>query len=195
MYSRSEVRHACYRAKNGLISEKNKPIIALVESLFKHNHRWDNFTTEWDIVVTKSKEIKIVKPEKDQNFIHKVLLKASLYDEMGKNFDDFDDRETNIVNQVELLLLEKIMSWKNYDKVWGVELDRNTNTLRTTMYNVKPSQLEVTQEMITASMKEADGSAFTGKDENTTVLDMKPMSDVEKKAFEEFLAKRTKAQG
>lgn len=194
MYSRSEIRHACYRAKNGAVTEKNKSILALIEPLLQHNYKWENFSIEWDVIVTRDKQIKLIKPERDYDFVHKALLKASLYDEMSKPFDDLEDRERNIVIQVESLLLDKIMTWKNYNTVWGVELDKISNVIKTKMYGTTSSQIEVTPEMITASMKDADGSAMSDKRDGETVLEMKPMTDAQRKAFEEFLAKKnTKA--
>ena len=47
-YTRSEIRHACYRAKNGLITEKIAPILSLVEPLLEEHQNWDNFSKVWD---------------------------------------------------------------------------------------------------------------------------------------------------
>jgi hypothetical protein len=155
-----------------------------------HNHRWDNFAVVWDVMVTKDDQIKIVYPETNYDYIHSTLLKAALYNEMGRSFTDLDDRAYSLVMQVEQIMLDGIMTWENYNTVWGVEVDSATNSLRTRMYNVKSTQIEVTQEMIEASKKDADGSAFS--EPQTTVLEMTPMSEGQKKAFEEFLAKRNK---
>jgi len=190
MYTRSEIRHACYRAKNNAVTEKNRVILDLVEPLMMHNHRWDNFAVVWDVMVTKDDQIKIVYPETNYDYIHSTLLKAALYNEMGRSFTDLDDRAYSLVMQVEQIMLDGIMTWENYNTVWGVEVDSATNSLRTRMYNVKSTQIEVTQEMIEASKKDADGSAFS--EPQTTVLEMTPMSEGQKKAFEEFLAKRNK---
>ena len=193
MFSRSEIRHACYRAKNNRVSEKNREILALVEPLMQHNHRWDNFAEVWDVIVTKDKQIKIVYPETNQDYIHTTLLKAALFVEMGRPLDDLDDRAFSLVSQVEQLMLDGVMTWANYNTVWGVVVDPSTNSIKTTMYNLKSTQIEVTAEMIEASKKDADGSAFTEKQEQPpTVLEMKPMDEAQRKAFEEFLAQKYK---
>ena len=190
MYTRSEIRHSCYRAKNNAVTEKNRVILDLVEPLMQHNHRWDNFAEVWDVMVTKENQIKIVYPETNYDYIHSTLLKATLYNEMGRSFTDLDDRAYSLVVQVEQIMLDGIMTWENYNTVWGVEVDITTNSIRTRMYNTKSTQIEVTQEMIEASKKDADGSAFSVPTSN--VLETSPMSKEQQKDFEEFLAKRNK---
>lgn len=190
MYNRSEIRHACYRAKNNAISEKNRIILDIVEPMLDRHQRWENFGEVWDVALSKDKQIKIVYPETDYDFIHTVLLKAALYTEMGKSLQDLADREYNLVLQVEHLMLEGVMTWENYNKKWGVVVDKTTNSISTKMYNVSSGQIEVTQEMIEASKKDADGSAFSEKTAN--ILEVKPMDPEQQKAFEEFLAKKYK---
>jgi hypothetical protein len=192
MYTRSEIRHSCYRAKNGAATEKNRTILALVEPLLESHQRYENFAEVWDVIVTKNKEIKIVYPETDKDFIHSTLLKAQLYVEMGKSLEDMSDREYSLVMQIEQLMLEKVMTWENYNKVWGIVVDPSTNSIKTAMYNVPSNQIEVTAEMIEASKKDADGNPFTPATLPTTVVEANPMDAAQKKAFEEFLAKKYK---
>lgn len=194
MYTRSELRHACFRAKKGAATEKNQSILDIIQPLLKPHQRWENFTKEWDILVNGSGEIKIIKPETSYEYIHNTLLEASLYAKQGIDFDSFDDRQMNIIAQVEILMLDNIMSWKNYNRVWGVEIDPELKTLKTKLYNVDPRQIEVTQEMIEASKKDADGSPLTPEKE-PNVLEMKPMTEEQNKAFEEFLAKKYAQKG
>lgn len=194
MYSRSEIRHACFRAKNKVATEKNKQILSLIEPMLEIHQRWENFSDVWDVIVTKDKQIKIVTPEKDKDFIHTTLLKASLYKELGKDFTDLEDREYNIVVQVEQIMLDKIMNWSNYNKTWGVVFDEISNVLKTVQYNVNSNQITVTQEMIEASKKDADGNPFIGEEaeKEQVALELKPMDEYQKKQFEEFLAKKYK---
>lgn len=194
MYARSELRHACFRAKKGAVTEKNQPLLDLIQPLLKPHERWENFGKVWDIMLNKASEIKIIKPETNYEYIHNTLLEASLYAKQGIDFDSFDDRQVNIINQVEILMLDNIMSWKNYNRVWGVEIDPELKTLKTKLYNVDPRQIEVTQEMIEASKKDADGSAMSAPKE-PNVLEMKPMTSEQSKAFEEFLAKKYTQKG
>jgi hypothetical protein len=190
MFKRSEIRHACYRAKKGLITESVQPILASVEPLLGPGQRWENFGKEWDVIITADKKLCIIKPETDYDFIHSTLVEAALYKRQGVDFDSFSDRQLSIINQVELLMLDGIMSWENYNKAWGVTIERDTNQLRTRQYNVKSTQIEVTEEMIQASKKDADGSVLTRQEPN--VLEAEPMSAEQKRMFEEFLAKKYK---
>lgn len=194
MYTRSELRHACFRAKKGAVTEKNQPLLDIIQPLLQVHQRWENFTKEWDILVTNSGEVKIIKPETNYEYVHNTLLEAALYAKQGIDFDSFDDRQMNIINQVEILMLDNIMKWANYNRVWGVEIDPELKTMRTKLYNVDPKQIEVTQEMITASMKDADGNPLSPPKE-PNVLEMKPMTDEQNKAFEEFLAKKYANKG
>lgn len=193
MYSRSELRHVCYRAKNKAVSEQQKPIVEFIESLLEVGQRFENFTELWDILVAKNGDVKIVKPESDYDFVHSTLIEASLYARQKISFDCFDDRQTSIVTQVEVLMLENLMTWTNYNKVWGVVLDPKLKTLSTKMYNVDPRQLEVTEQMIEASKKDADGSALSTPEPN--VLEVKTMTDEQSKEFEAFLAKKYSQKG
>lgn len=191
MYSRSELRNACFRAKNGVSTEKHAPMLDLVLPLLKDGQRWDNFSTVWDLIVTSGK-IVIVKPEVDYDYVHSTLLEASLYKKQGIDFDSFNDRQISIIAQVESIMLDGVMTWETYNKTWGVSIDPELKKFSTKLYNVSSNQIEVTEEMIVASQKDADGSAFTQKEEN--VLQTKVMTTEQSKAFEEFLAKKYKGK-
>lgn len=193
MYTRSEIRHACFRAKNNAATEENKKVLAIVEPLLDVHQRWENFGTVWDVLLDSNSNIIIIKPETDYDFIHTTCIEASLYKKNGIKFDSFSDRQKNIIVTVETLMLDNLMSWESYGKAWGVEIDQSTKTIKTRLYNVRSSQIEVTDEMIKSSMKDADGSAFTEKEEN--VLEAKPMNAEQQKAFEEFLAKKYAQKG
>lgn len=188
MYSRSEFRHACYRAKKGAATSENRQVLALIEPLMEPQHRWENFASEWDVIVTKDNQVKIVFPEKSYDFIHSTLLKAALYDEMGKSFSDLSDREFNIVMQIEQLMLDGVMTWSNYNSLWGVTLDSANNHIKTVMYSKGSSQIEVSEDMIKASMKDADGNPLSQPE--TNILETKPMTAEQKQQFEEFLARK-----
>lgn len=193
MYSRSEIRHVCYRAKKNAVSNAQKPILDVIQGLLKEGQRFENFTVEWDVLVTKEGDVRIIKPETDYDYIHSTLIEASLYARQKVGFDCFDDRQRNIISQVENLMLDNIMSWDNYNRVWGVDLDPVLHTIKTRLYNIDPRQKEVTEDMIEASKKDADGSPLTIQ--QPTVLDMKPMTDQQAKEFEAFLAKKYPQKG
>jgi hypothetical protein len=187
---RSELRYACYRAKGDKIAEDVDAALELVNSVRQPFHHWSGFAQDWDILVDSTGAIKIIKPETDYDTIHNVLLEAALYAKQGVDFDSFTDAQQNIITQVEILMLDKIMTWQNYNRVWGVEVDIAMKQIKTKLYNLKASQYEVTEDMIRASTKDADGSAFIGEQPVENVLEAKVMDAAEKKLFEEFLAKK-----
>lgn len=191
MLTRSQIRHACYRAKNKVATDANKEILNQIEPLLLEGQNWDNFSNTWDIFVDRNGKVKIVHPERNASFIEKTLLKISTYFEIGMVLDHLTDREMNVYDQVNPLLLDGVMTWENYQKVWDATLDVNTNAIRTKLFNIKSNQIEVTPEMIEASKKDADGSVYTGENEIKPVeVEMKPMNEKDKLAFNEFLAKK-----
>lgn len=191
MITRSEIRNACYRAKKGVVQESQQHLLDMVQPLLSEKQTWSNFPKEWDVMV-KGNEVKIIKPETDYDYIHNTLLEAALYDRQGLGFESFDDRQLNIISMVDMMMLDGIMSWSNYNKTWGVVLDPELKQLSTTLYNVKTTQIKVTDEMIVASMKDADGNPLTEQKVTETKLEMKPMDAAMSKAFEEFLSKKNK---
>lgn len=178
MFKRSELRHACYRAKNNAVTEKNRILLDVIEPMLERWQNWKNFATEWDILVDPTGKIHIVKPETDYDFIHSTLLEASICAKNNIPFN-FDDRKQNIVEQTEILMLEKVMTWENYNTVWGIFVDTQINAFRTRLY-AKPSQKAVTDEMISASTGKADGSAFTELTPSTIELKPTPVDMISK---------------
>lgn len=189
MITRSDLRNACYRAKKGVAQDKHRPLLDMIEPLLDVHQRWENFPAVWDVMV-KDDEVKIITPETDYDYIHSTILEASLLDRKGISFDSFDDRQANIITIVQILMLDGIMTWENYNKVWGVKIDPELKQLQTVMYKVTPSQIEVTDEMIKASMKDADGNPLSEQQATETELEVTPMSAEQKKEFEKFLAKK-----
>lgn len=192
MYKRSDFRHACYRAKKNAAEDKHKVLLDIVEPLLSIGQTWANFSTKWDLLLNKEGKVKIIKPESNYDFIHSTLLEASVYAKQGIDFDSFDDRQLNIIVQVEAILLEPIMDFKNYNKVWGVELEPTTKQIKTKLYQAL-IQKEVTEDMIKASMKDADGNPLTPTE--VTQLEAKPMTEQQVKDFEDFLKRKYPNKG
>lgn len=189
MITRSDLRNACYRAKKGVAQDKHRPLLDMIEPLLDVHQRWENFPAVWDVMV-KGDEVKIITPETDYDYIHSTILEASLLDRKGISFDSFDDRQANIITIVQILMLDGIMTWENYNKDWGVKIDPELKQLQTVMYKVKPSQIQVTDEMIKASMKDADGNPLSEQQATETELEIKLMSAKQRKEFEKFLAEK-----
>jgi hypothetical protein len=191
MITRSDLRNACYRAKKNVAEPRHQALLDMILPLLAEHQRWDNFPSVWDLLI-KGDEIKIITPESDFDYIHNTLLEISLYTKKGMfEISELDDRQLNIYTIVDIIMLEGVMKWETYNKTWGVAIDPELNQIRTIQYNVKSSQIEVTDEMIQSSMKDADGNALTAIPSiPETVFDMKPMEDSQKGAFEEFLKRK-----
>jgi len=182
MSYRSELRNACYRAQKGKPRDSQKHLLDLIEPLLTGKQKWENFTQEWDILLDKNGNINVIKPEVDDQYINHTCAEAKVLAKNNLKFE-LNDRQQNIIDVLELSMLDGIMTWENYGEVWTFDIDRTSNVLRTKLIPGKPIQTEVTEEMIKASMKNADGSAFTRpedkEDYQNTVLDMKPIEDLE----------------
>lgn len=191
MITRSDLRNACYRAKKNVAEPRHQALLDMILPLLAEHQRWDNFPAVWDLLI-KGNEIKIITPESDFDYIHNTLLEISLYVKKGMfDLNELDDRQLNIYTIVDIIMLEGVMKWETYNKTWGVAIDPELNQIRTIQYNVKSSQIEVTDEMIKSSMKDADGNAMIAIPKiPETVFDMKPMEDSQKGAFEEFLKRK-----
>lgn len=185
MYKRSELRHACFRAKNGTATEANKQLLNVIEPLLVVGQRWENFSSLWDLLIGTDGSIKIIKPETDLDYVKKVCLEKSLCVKM-KLEENWDDRDQNIITIIESLMLDKLMTWESYAKTWGVDIDMSLKMLSTKLYR-NPTQKEVTEEMILASRVSADNQAYVGAEENNVVLEAKTMSPEETKKFEQMV--------
>lgn len=191
MLNKSELRNACYRAKKGVATSGHDALLAVVSPLLNETQCWDNFPKVWDIMLDRNGKVVIIKPETDYDYIHSTLLEAAMNAKANLSFDSFDDRQMNIISQVESLMLIGIMSWDNYNRAWGVGIDPSLKTISTKQYNIKSGQITVTPAMIEASKKDADGTALT--EVVPKVLLAKSMSDAEVTSFKQRLSKKQKS--
>lgn len=184
MLSRSEIRYACFRVKNNAAEEKHQKIVQeVVFPAMKEPRRIDDFAVKWDIVLTKDGSVQIVDTEQDEAFIKDTCLEASLLVKLGKDLSDLDVRKQNVITVVESEMLSGITTWENYNKTWVVVYDPSLKRVKIKLLNVKPSQLEVTDEMIENS-KKSDGAAFTEQPPQEITLKAKRVS---KKEVEKLL--------
>lgn len=190
MNNRSELRYACYSAKKGIINDNIKNSLDVIAPLLTVGQNWSNFSVVWDIIISRPGDVKIIKPETDYDYIHSTLIEAALYKKQGISLDTFSDRQLGIIDQVSTLMVDGLMSLENYNKNWGISVDPDLKQIKTRLYNVKKTQIEVTDAMIEASKKDADGSALSNQ--QTNVLEAVPMDAAKMAAFEQFLAKQYK---
>lgn len=182
MYSRSEIRHACFRAKNGALTDKNKKIVEIVKPLLKTHQRFDNFTTEWDILVTSGGAITIIKPEVDIDFIKATCLEKQFQVKYGVG-TEMTPRKQNIITIVEIMMLDGKMTWENFEEVWSVQVDLQLKTISTKLF-ISRTQIPVTEEMIQASKQSEDDSEHTGK--TVGVVELTPVV-ITKEEFNKLL--------
>lgn len=192
---KSDYRYACYRAKKGTAEDALiKDRLAVLKPLLGPAQRWENFAETWDILIDKKGDVVIIQPEMDEDYIHKVCLEAKFKAEKGLDVSFDNDRQMNIVNVLETHMLDGLMDWNNYNEAWGVDIDHEFKRLGTKLYNSRPSQIEVTQEMIDASVLDADPS-HERKEETphfeVTVGEQSEMSPEQREFFEKnFLNKK-----
>ncbi len=185
MYKRSELRHACFRAKNNNATESNKELLAVVEPLLAIGQRWENFSVEWDLLVAKDGTVKIIKPETDLEFIKTVCMEKAFCVKYGKE-ENWDDRDQNVITIVEGVMLDKLMTWDNYSKAWGVDVDIALKLIVTKLFR-QSTQKEVTEEMIQASRISNDDAPYVGETPNEVEFDVKELSPEEFKKFAQLV--------
>jgi len=208
MYSRSDLRHACYRAKvtNNVVAEKHKPLLQVIEPLLPDYATWDNFTDRWDIFIDKNKDIHIVVPERNINFIEKTCLEAKFkaQNNIPVRFDD-NLKKQNVVDIVELSMLDELTKWESYDEKWSVYMDEQ-KFINVKLINKKKTQIEVTDDMIIKSIddnrillnQDQKDELLKQKEENKkldTVLEMKEATPKQKKQIEKLLKNKKDTKG
>ena len=151
--NRGEIRHSCYRMKNGVATDKNKEIAKVVEPLLKEGQTWSNFSTEWDIMLDLNKNIVVIKPELGEHYIHSTCLEKKLYEKKGLSDEEFDNRQRNIIDIVESVMLDGIMQWSNYNEVWQTRVNKENGVVETHLKKQVNTQKPVTEDMIQGSMR------------------------------------------
>jgi len=139
--------------KNGVATDKNKEIAKVVEPLLKEGQTWSNFSTEWDIMLDLNKNIVVIKPELDEHYIHSTCLEKKLYEKKGLSDEEFDNRQRNIIDIVESVMLDGIMQWSNYNEVWQTRVNKENGVVETHLKKQVNTQKPVTEDMIQGSMR------------------------------------------
>lgn len=187
--TRSEIRHALYRARNGLMVRGKESLYDEVQKKIPVNESWETFAKNWDVFY-KNGNIIVIKPETDYDFIHTTCIEKSLHVKNGMQMDA-TDRQLNAIQIVELNMLEGKMTWLNYNQAWGVSVDHELKKINTRLFLTSVN--EVTEEMIKNSAP-SDGAALTAtpKLPEFTFGEMIPMTKDEIEQFEKS-AKKLKA--
>lgn len=185
MYKRSELRHACFRAKKNAATADNLVLLSKLEPLLVTGQRWENFAVVWDLIVSSSGEIKIINPETDIDFVKTICQEKSFCVKYQKE-REWNDREQNIITIVESGMLVGLMKWETYGQKWGVDIDVTLKMITTKLFR-ESTQKEVTEEMILASRVSDDASPYVGEQPIDIQMEVKPMTAEETNQFEQFL--------
>lgn len=170
MITRSDIRHALYRKKTGGAAKQE--LIDLVEPKLPTGATWDNFADKWDVLLTKDRDVVIITPEINYDYIHSICLEVALCKRKDLELE-LDDRANNVYQIVELNMLDN-MKWEDYNKTWGVYIDHELKRVHTKHF--KTSQNVVTNEMIQASRP--------GSGEKMVEMPSIPVFQVEMEPFE-----------
>lgn len=154
--NRSEVRHALYRAKNGVPSADKQDIYDIVEPMIPKGETWSDFSVKWDIFVIDG-TISMVRPEVDYDFIHSTCIEKSMHVK-NKIPMETTQRQDNTIQIVELNMLEGKMAWETYNKTWGVSVDKELKRVYTRLFLTNVNV--VSDEMIKQSAP-SDGNAMS----------------------------------
>lgn len=183
--SRSEVRNACFRAKKKTNVEKHKEILDLVSKELPDGYRFDNFTELWDILIHDNSII-IITPEIDYDFIHSTCLEYIVLRRMNQDTSSFTPRQLNVISIIESEMLGDLTLWEDYSKKWGITIDKELKRVKIKLFYKKNNQIDVTDDMIKASMKDADGSPLSVED---NVFETRVSSKEETDYLNKFLKK------
>lgn len=183
MLKRSDVRNACFRAKVGDWRESQKEIQDTILSLRPPYATWDNFTTEWDVTVSKSGEIVVIKPEVNADYIFKVCSDASMKSK-NKLPWEWSNREKNIIDIVESEMLDNITSWDNFFDVWTTEVDIVLKRIHVKLLNKPLGQRQI--EVHEYEPKPVEEPILKP---DVNELNFEPMTEEEIKTFEKMLKK------
>jgi hypothetical protein len=186
MYSRYDVRYNCFRMKKGN-PPKDPAVIALVEEA-RGNYSWTDFGDKWDVIIKKDK-IVVFPSIKDINSVTEVCAKKQLTVEM-KLEKEWNTQEEAIIMMVEAQFLDNLMTWENYKKSWNVRWDADQNRIITYLLKLPKTQEEVTQEMIDKKLQESIANTKQQKSSIASMLEARPMTEVEKKLYELLLAEK-----
>lgn len=150
MYSRYDVRNACFRMQKGLDPKKPELREKIQKKLENTGFGLASFAKDWDVVVNKG-IIRIISSITNVTEVKEVCSKRQMIEELGVD-KEWDGREKAIIDAVEAQFLEGIMDWSNYKVSWDVRNNSDRNTIETYLLTVKPYQ--ISQEEIDAKLQE-----------------------------------------
>lgn len=154
MYSRADIRHTCYRKKNGAEYASDKQaLVDLVESVKRPGDKWEEFSDRWDVFVSPTKIYRI-EPEVDYQFVNNTCIEYSSKLSAGmieeSLYESLEPRKRNIIDLIKLNYLGEEVDWQGYGSAWTVEINyqakrievNSTKTVKNKVSKPKPVELK-----------------------------------------------------
>lgn len=146
MFSRSNIRYACYRKQNNTHTEKHQLLLDDVEKVLLPTDTWEGFSNVWDIFVAQDKITRIV-PETDIDFIHTTCTEIKVKTNMGISdeeiYKELSDRQKNIYNIVLLNSIEP--NFSQYGEAWKVIVDQGAKRIEVRSLKTKNNPIKFTE--------------------------------------------------
>lgn len=157
MFTRSEVRHTCYRLKKGLPpKEGNEWLEEHISEAKFDSDSWEDFSTVWDVYVTKEKITRII-PETDEAYVNNTCVEIKTKISMGISkeeiYSSLDLRKRNIFNFIELNFAGEEVPWDRYNEIWGTSIDYQTKRIEVSRYNTVRNEVKVKKPISTPMTK------------------------------------------
>lgn len=170
MFRRSDFRLVCYRKrKNANIPEGSDWILEEIEKVMLPEDSWEDFSTSWDIFVTKNSVSRII-PETDEVYVNNTCIEIKTKISLGvEDFEkDLNRRQKNIYDVIVLNYLGEEVDWLNYNETWGVRIDQSSKRIE--VYSKQTKINKVTFEEPKRVIEEKE-SSFTTTRGNVEDLD------------------------
>lgn len=157
MFTRSEVRHTCYRLKKGLPAKAGNEWLEehISEAKFDSDS-WEDFSIKWDLHVSKDKITRII-PEIDQAYVNntcvEIKTKVSVGISKEEIYETLDIRKRNIFDFIELNFAGEEVPWEKYNETWGTDIDYQTKRIEVSRYNTVRNEVKVKKPVSTPMTK------------------------------------------
>lgn len=147
MFTRADVRLVCYRMKKNAAIPKDKyDILEEVEKVKLPEDSWEDFSTSWDVFVSKNSIQRIV-PETDEVYLNNTCIEIKTKVSMGVDISDIESslnqRQKNIYDTVKLNYLGDEVNWLDYNESWVVKINNDTSRIEVINKNTKVNKVVV----------------------------------------------------
>lgn len=147
MFTRSEVRHTCYRLKKDLpVKKGNEWLAEHIENAKLDTDDWEDFSIKWDLHVSRDKITRII-PETDRAFVNDTCVEIKTKVSMGVSKEEvyatLNIRKRNIFDFIELNFAGENVPWDKYNDTWGIGIDFQTKRIEVSRHNTVRNEVKV----------------------------------------------------